>query len=109
MPLCAPTIPAKKPNPVLDPSQETFKQTDTKTKRQNKKDPLQAFTTDLLKKAQENVEIRLLVDSVGGRLIPRKRINELRAAGIDVAFFFPSKTKYMNLRANYRNHWHQNQ
>ncbi len=47
------TEPAKKA-PPLDPSQKVFKQADMKTKRQKKKDPLQAFTTDLLQKAQAN-------------------------------------------------------
>ncbi|SDU37633.1 ATP-dependent Clp protease ATP-binding subunit ClpA [Desulfobacula phenolica] len=43
--------PVKKPTPPMDPSQKIFKPTDIKPKRQTKKDPLEIFTTDLLKKA----------------------------------------------------------
>ncbi len=58
----------------------------------------------LIDKAHAGVEVRLLIDHVGGRSIPKRRINELKNAGIHVAFFFPSRTKYINFRANYRNH-----
>ncbi len=58
----------------------------------------------LIKKAQAGLEVRLLIDHVGGRSIPNKRINELKNAGVYTAFFFPSKTKYINFRTNYRNH-----
>ena len=44
----------KKSAPPLDPSQKVFKHPDPKTKRKKKKDPLEAFTTDLLKRAKEN-------------------------------------------------------
>ncbi|MEH0020798.1 MAG: ATP-dependent Clp protease ATP-binding subunit ClpA [Desulfobacter sp.] len=37
-----------------DQSQKLFRQADPKTKRQKKKDPLESFTADLLKRAQEN-------------------------------------------------------
>ncbi|MBA3008774.1 MAG: ATP-dependent Clp protease ATP-binding subunit ClpA [Proteobacteria bacterium] len=37
-----------------DLSQRMFRQADPKTKRQKKKDPLEAFTCDLLKKARDN-------------------------------------------------------
>jgi len=40
--------------PPLDPSQKVFKHADQKSKRKKKKDPLQAFTADLLKKAKDN-------------------------------------------------------
>ncbi len=40
--------------PSLDPSQKVFKHADQKSKRKKKKDPLQAFTADLLKKAKDN-------------------------------------------------------
>jgi ATP-dependent Clp protease ATP-binding subunit ClpA len=45
--------PMKKSNPPIDPSQKVFKHADMKTKRQKKKDPLAAFTTNLLQKAQD--------------------------------------------------------
>ncbi len=46
--------PVKKPTPPMDPSQRVFKPADIKPKRQKKKDPLEIFTTDLLKKALDN-------------------------------------------------------
>ncbi len=45
----------EKKTPLLDPSSQTlFKQAETKKKRPKKKDPLDIFTTDLLKKANDN-------------------------------------------------------
>ncbi len=55
-------------------------------------------------KANAGVEVRLLIDHVGGRHIPNKTIRRLRDSGCQVCFFFPSKFKYFNLKANYRNH-----
>jgi ATP-dependent Clp protease ATP-binding subunit ClpA len=46
--------PAKKSKSSQDLSQRMFPQADPKPKRQQKKDPLEAFTTDLLKKAVDN-------------------------------------------------------
>ncbi|MCP3944909.1 MAG: ATP-dependent Clp protease ATP-binding subunit ClpA [Desulfobacteraceae bacterium] len=43
----------KKSKGGLDPSQKMFKQADGKAKRQKKTDPLESFTTDLLKKATD--------------------------------------------------------
>lgn len=45
--------PAKKQSPPLGPSQKVFKHADRKTKRQ-KKDPLETFTTNLLKRAADH-------------------------------------------------------
>lgn len=44
--------PLKKAGPPLGPSQKVFKHTTQRTKRQKKKDPLEMFTTNLLKKAE---------------------------------------------------------
>ena len=55
-------------------------------------------------KAKEGVAVRLLFDHVGSRHVPNKTIRQLKEAGCEVAFFFPSRFKYFNLRANYRNH-----
>lgn len=62
------------------------------------------FLNILSEKASEGVEVRLLVDHVGGRHLRKRTIRELQHAGVEVAFFFPSKFKYINLKANYRNH-----
>ncbi len=58
----------------------------------------------LIQKAAEGVEVRLLVDHVGGRTLSRKLIRKINASQIQLAFFFPSKLKYFNLKGNYRNH-----
>lgn len=54
--------------------------------------------------AKKGIEVRLLIDHIGGRHIPKKAIRKLTDSGCDVAFFFPSRFKYFNLKANYRNH-----
>lgn len=70
-----------------------------------KNDDLGNRVLDLLaKKAQEGIEVRLLLDHVGARTLKRKQIRRLREAGCEVAFFFPSRVKYLNFKANYRNH-----
>lgn len=60
----------------------------------------------LIAKAKEGVEVRLLIDAMGGRqFYERSRIiRELKEAGGKVAFFFAPKLKFINLRLNYRNH-----
>lgn len=58
----------------------------------------------LIKKVSQGVEVRFLVDHVGGRQMTRSQIKELKNAGVQVAFFFPSKLKYINIKGNYRNH-----
>jgi len=58
----------------------------------------------LIKKAAEGVEVRLLVDHVGGRTLSPKLIRKIKSSKIQLAFFFPSKFKYFNLKGNYRNH-----
>lgn len=55
-------------------------------------------------KAMEGVEVRFLIDSIGGRKIPRRAIKELEASGCEISFFFPSHIKIFNTKANYRNH-----
>jgi len=61
----------------------------------------------LTERAQAGVEVRLLIDAIGGRQILDFTTAELREAGGKVAFFFPPKFKYLkmvNLKLNYRNH-----
>lgn len=57
-----------------------------------------------MEKSAEGVDVRLLIDHVGGRSIPRSTIRRLRNYGCKVAFFFPSMFKFFNMKANYRNH-----
>lgn len=58
----------------------------------------------LLEKATNGVEVRILYDGMGGRFMPKKKWNQLRAAGIQIAVFFPPVLGRLNLRVNYRNH-----
>lgn len=45
-----------------------------------------------------------LVDSVGGREIWERDLEQLAAAGGKYAFFFRPKLRMVNLKLNYRNH-----
>lgn len=62
----------KKDMQSLDPSQNMFKQADMKTKRMKKKDPLEAFTTNLLQKAEENK-----IDPLIGRVNELDRVMQV--------------------------------
>ncbi|MGG5461997.1 cardiolipin synthase [Clostridium sp. B9] len=61
------------------------------------------FLDLLTKKAEEGVEVKLLVDSIGNS-ISNKHIEKFKAAGGEFKVFFPGLFKYINLRINYRNH-----
>ncbi len=58
----------------------------------------------LCEKAKEGVEVKLLVDGMGGRKFSRKYIKKLRECGAEVAIFFPAILPFISLRINYRNH-----
>jgi len=61
----------------------------------------------LTDRARNGVEVRLLIDAIGGRQILDHTVADLRSAGGKVSFFFPPKFKYLkfvNLKLNYRNH-----
>ncbi|QAT42453.1 cardiolipin synthase [Aminipila luticellarii] len=60
----------------------------------------------LTDKAKQGVEVRLLIDAMGGRQLSKRTvcIRELMAAGGQVAFFFPPKLKFLTMKLNYRNH-----
>lgn len=58
----------------------------------------------LCQKASEGVEVRFLIDHVGGRGLSPYLIHKMRKSGVKLSFFFPSKLKYINFKANYRNH-----
>lgn len=58
----------------------------------------------LAKKAEEGVEVRLLVDALGSRSINGRKLRAFERAGGKVAYFFKPKLKYLTLRFNYRNH-----
>lgn len=58
----------------------------------------------LKEKAQAGVEVRLLYDAVGGRNLSKKAVKEMKAAGVQVANFFPSFLNIINFNLNFRNH-----
>lgn len=58
----------------------------------------------LCKKAKEGVEVKLLVDGMGGRRLSKKSTKSLREAGGQVAIFFPAFVPWLSVRINYRNH-----
>lgn len=58
----------------------------------------------LAQKAMEGVEVRVLYDAIGSSRLSRQFFAPLKAAGGQVAAFFPSKIPYLNFRLNYRNH-----
>ena len=59
---------------------------------------------ELTKKAMEGVEVRLLIDALGGMQITDRTLEAYIEAGGKFAFFFPPKFKYLNMKLNYRNH-----
>ncbi len=70
-----------------------------------KNDVLFQQIRDILEqKAAEGVEVRILFDAIGCRLIKRKYWKELNEKGILTAEFFPALFGRLQLRMNYRNH-----
>ncbi len=70
-----------------------------------KDDELFASIVPILKeRAKLGVEVRILYDGMGSRLMSRCRWQELRQSGIHTASFFPPFLGRLNLRVNYRNH-----
>lgn len=60
---------------------------------------------DVLKeKAQEGVIVRVIIDDVGSWQLKKKKIKELREAGIEIQSFLEVGLPYINSRVNYRNH-----
>lgn len=62
----------KKDRPGEDKPQQLFQQTDPKPKRQKKKDPLESFTADLIKRAQDNK-----IDPLIGRELETDRVMQI--------------------------------
>lgn len=58
----------------------------------------------LTEKAKEGVEVKLLVDGMGGRNLSKKALKKLKDAGGEVAIFFPPFVPLVSIRINYRNH-----
>ena len=58
----------------------------------------------LTERVRAGVEVRLLCDGLGAAGLPPHFFDEFREAGGQVAFFFPSYLRFLQLRYNYRNH-----
>ncbi len=58
----------------------------------------------LVAKAQEGVEVRLLLDAVGSWSLSRSFVKSLKAGGVKVAFFLPWRPTRRRFQLNCRNH-----
>lgn len=58
----------------------------------------------LMEKAKEGLEIRLLIDGLGGRQLSQSLLSDFKMAGGKYAFFFAPRLKYLTMKLNYRNH-----
>lgn len=59
---------------------------------------------ELTKKVKKGVEVRLLVDSMGSRMLTKKSLKNYLSSGGKYALFFPGILPHINTRINYRNH-----
>ncbi len=58
----------------------------------------------LMEKSKNGVEVRMIVDGVGSRSLPRSYIRKLKKSGIQFKYFFPLYISSFPIRANYRTH-----
>jgi cardiolipin synthase A/B len=64
----------------------------------------QAFRDALVRARDRGVEVRVLIDDVGSRYTKPSMVSELRAAGVPVAAFLPTRVPRLFKYANLRNH-----
>lgn len=64
----------------------------------------QEFIRILKEKAQENIQVYLLVDGMGARKFHLRDRRALEDAGVKIAIFFPGVFPKINTHMNYRNH-----
>jgi cardiolipin synthase len=64
----------------------------------------QAFRAALARARDRGVEVRVLIDDVGSRYTKPTMVGELRAAGVPVAAFLPTRVPRLFQYANLRNH-----
>jgi cardiolipin synthase len=62
------------------------------------------FREELVRKAREGVQVRLLYDGIGSIKIKRNFFVPLEEAGAEFASFFPLRPTFLKKRMNYRNH-----
>ncbi|HEU4964941.1 MAG TPA: cardiolipin synthase [Bacilli bacterium] len=58
----------------------------------------------LIRKVQEGVQVRLILDGLGSRAVPEAFWQELRDSGVEVVMFFPVRFPWISSRLNFRNH-----
>ncbi|MDD2278145.1 MAG: cardiolipin synthase [Bacteroidales bacterium] len=58
----------------------------------------------LIAKANSGIEVRLIFDDVGSWHLPKRYINELKDAGVEVHPFMKVNFPWLTSKANYRNH-----
>lgn len=58
----------------------------------------------LIQKARAGLEVRLIYDAVGSWKLSKAYVEELRAAGVEVAVFYPVVLPVLSRELNYRNH-----
>lgn len=63
-----------------------------------------ALSKELILKARQGVEVRILGDGMGVRFMPKYKWEQLKSEGIKVGIFFPAMLGWINPRMNYRNH-----
>lgn len=70
-----------------------------------KDDEIGRETRDLLiQKAEEGVQVRVLIDGLGSRTTPEAFWEKMRQAGVELAIFFPVRFPFLTSRLNFRNH-----
>jgi cardiolipin synthase len=62
------------------------------------------FRDVLMRKADEGVEVRIIIDDVGSWSFKSKYIKEMRARGVHIYSFMPVKFPHFTSKINYRNH-----
>ncbi len=63
-----------------------------------------AFMEALAQRAADGVKVRLMLDGIGSLTLQRQRLEALRQAGVDVAWFVPLLHQPLRGRTNLRNH-----
>lgn len=58
----------------------------------------------LCEKAKQGVEVKILLDGMGGRKFQKKYKEQLKKSGAEIGVFLPPFVPLLSLRINYRNH-----
>lgn len=62
------------------------------------------FREELIRKAQEGVQVRVLYDGIGSIKLGKNYFVPLQGSGVEYASFFPLRPAFLKKRMNYRNH-----